>query len=385
MGGLTLRPIHPLARSVSQRPALPAELMMIRSLFLAGFALSITACAAAGGDTNALGTAATPGAGSTPASGAVPGAGNTPGTGATTGVGGTAATGSVPGTGGAVGVGGAAAWVPPAACTTPPAPVAPVGQQHGFGSRYWDCCKPSCSWTEKVDAKLPTNRTRACSIGNAPAVLDVNKYTEAPSGCGTDAANALYTCYDMNPWAPCATLSYGFAAVPAAGPPSCGKCFQLDFDGKSREQQNNPKYVDVGSQGLLGKTMIVLATNTGGDVGSGQFDLMIPGGGLGIYKDGCKRQWKVEPTNTALLGKDMGGFRALCDEKLGWDASQKPENHGQILACVRGMCSALFGADPAKADLLKGCMWYVEWFGAANNPTFNYKEVLCPAELKAKY
>jgi hypothetical protein len=32
------------------------------------------------------------------------------------------------------------------------------------------------------------------------------------------------------------------------------------------------------------------ATNTGGDVGVGQFDLLMPGGGVGLF-NGCQPQW----------------------------------------------------------------------------------------------
>ena len=37
-------------------------------------------------------------------------------------------------------------------------------------------------------------------------------------------------------------------------------------------------------------TYIVKATNTGGDVGVGQFDLLMPGGGVGLF-NGCQPQW----------------------------------------------------------------------------------------------
>lgn len=36
------------------------------------------------------------------------------------------------------------------------------------------------------------------------------------------------------------------------------------------------------STSIAGKKMIVQATNTGGDLSEGQFDLAIPGGGVGI-------------------------------------------------------------------------------------------------------
>lgn len=39
------------------------------------------------------------------------------------------------------------------------------------------------------------------------------------------------------------------------------------------------------STSIAGKKMIVQATNTGADLGEGQFDLAIPGGGVGICKE----------------------------------------------------------------------------------------------------
>lgn len=38
------------------------------------------------------------------------------------------------------------------------------------------------------------------------------------------------------------------------------------------------------STSIAGKKMIIQATNTGADLGEGQFDLAIPGGGVGICK-----------------------------------------------------------------------------------------------------
>jgi hypothetical protein len=38
------------------------------------------------------------------------------------------------------------------------------------------------------------------------------------------------------------------------------------------------------STSIAGKKMIVQATNTGGDLAQGQFDLAIPGGGVGICR-----------------------------------------------------------------------------------------------------
>ncbi len=177
-------------------------------------------------------------------------------------------------------------------------------------------------------------------------------------------------CYCHVPFAVCKNLAYGFAAVPA-GDDACGKCFQIQFDGGFRHGEPKPAHAL-----LKGKTMIVMASNIGHDVGGGQFDLMIPGGGLGAFRNGCARQWNVDVNNEALVGKGNGGFTSYCQQQVGWDAD--PED---IKVCVRSMCDNLFGKDPSLHDLWEGCIWYVEWMHAVDNPTFTYKEVKCPQEL----
>lgn len=64
-------------------------------------------------------------------------------------------------------------------------------------------------------------------------------------------------CSSQVPWAISATEAYGFAAV-SASESECCQCYQLTFTSE-----------------IVGKTMIVQATNTGGDVGSTQFDLAV--------------------------------------------------------------------------------------------------------------
>lgn len=84
-------------------------------------------------------------------------------------------------------------------------------------------------------------------------------------------------CADQSPWAVNSTLAYGFAAVNIAGGSEsswCSACYALKFT----------------SGNAKGKTLIVQATNTGGDLGSNQFDLAIPGGGVGIF-NGCTQEW----------------------------------------------------------------------------------------------
>jgi hypothetical protein len=255
-----------------------------------------------------------------------------------------------------------------------PAPIS--GGQKGWGSRYWDCCKPHCSWDENTP-----NLAANCDVNGdeIPCFVDSpnnNEYWSGTEGTksGCDADGIAYMCYSHVPFAMCENLAYGFAAVPSTED-SCGKCFQLDFDGGFEHGDPKPAH-----RLMQGKTMIVMASNIGHDVGGGQFDIMIPGGGLGAFTAGCEKQWNVDVNNEALVGKTFGGFTTTCQESLGWDAP--PET---IKSCVQDMCDTLFGDKPALNDLWEGCTWYVRWMNAVDNPTFSYQQVPCPKELEDLY
>ncbi|TIC91564.1 Endoglucanase-5 [Colletotrichum higginsianum] len=94
--------------------------------------------------------------------------------------------------------------------------------------------------------------------------------------------------------------------------------------------------------------MVVQSTNTGGDLGSNHFDIMMPGGGLGIF-DGC----------TSEFGFQFPGAR-----------------YGGVSS--RSECSFL----PAK--LQNGCQWRFDWFMNADNPSLSFTQVQCPSELVAR-
>lgn len=96
--------------------------------------------------------------------------------------------------------------------------------------------------------------------------------------------------------------------------------------------------------------MIVQATNTGGDLGSNQFDIAMPGGGVGIY-NGCTDEWGA-PTNG--WGAQYGGITSDSD------------------------CSTF------PAALQPGCNWRFGWFDGADNPTVDFEQVTCPAAITAK-
>ncbi|ELU42759.1 glycosyl hydrolase family 45 domain-containing protein [Rhizoctonia solani AG-1 IA] len=127
----------------------------------------------------------------------------------------------------------------------------------------------------------------------------------------------------FSPWAVNDSLSYGFAAVKLQGGAEstwCCQCYELTFT----------------SGPVSGKKMIVQTTNTGGDLGNNHFDLMIPGGGVGIFGQGCASQYGAPST--------------------GWGAQ-----YGGVSS--RSQCSQLPSA------LQAGCNWRFDWFQNADNPS----------------
>lgn len=170
-------------------------------------------------------------------------------------------------------------------------------------------------------------------------------------------------CHSMIPWAVNDNLSYGYVATSSGD--VCGRCFEVTFTGQGHYGN------DPGSTALNGKRMILQATNIGGDVGGGQFDILIPGGGVGAF-NACSSQWGVSNDE---LGVQYGGFLAACKNELGYNASLQ-----QYKSCVANRCNSVFNSR-GLTELYQGCMWFVDWFQAADNPNLRYKEVACPSEL----
>lgn len=126
----------------------------------------------------------------------------------------------------------------------------------GTTTRYWDCCKASCGWSKKATLATGSNPVSSCDISNNP-LTDYNAVSYCASSSGT-----AFMCGSQTPWAVSDTLSYGFAATTISGGTEaswCCACYQLTFT----------------SGPVAGKQMIVQATNTGGDLGSNQFDLAV--------------------------------------------------------------------------------------------------------------
>ena len=226
----------------------------------------------------------------------------------------------------------------------------------GFASRYWDCCKPSCSWAENAGG----NPARQCDASMNP-INDASAKSMCEGGPST-------TCLDQIPIVVNENLAYAFGASPGGGPNACGKSFQLTFtgEGKYETKLNHKK--------LAGKKLIVMSSNIGYDVSGGQFDIMIPGGGVGLF-NGCAQ---ILGNN---LGKTYGGFLSDCEDEVGWNGSDE-EIYEKRKSCLTQKCNSAFGG---KNQALQGCLFLANWMEAAGNPLHNYEEVACPDQLKSKY
>jgi len=220
-------------------------------------------------------------------------------------------------------------------------------------TRYWDSCKPSCAWTANASGS-PNGAAMTCSVSGSK-LSDQNAKNACESG-GTG-----YTCANQFPWAVNNDLAYGFAASHSNG--DCGKCFLLQFTSNG----------EGGMSGTIsGKKMVVMISNIGGDVGGDQYDIMIPGGGVGLYNAFSSQISSNGGPGSPSLGQQYGGFRATC---------------GNNVSCIRDMCTAAFGSGSSgvRGDFMKGCEWYINWFGISNNPTVLSKQITCPPELVSKY
>jgi hypothetical protein len=291
--------------------------------------------AAAGGQAGTTSTGGATGTGGMTATGGVTGTGGMLATGGTKGSGGSAGAGGMAGTGGTTGTGGSAGG----GGTVMHPPMITNGT-NGLAARYWDCCKPSCGWTTNV------------SVGNPMMSCDSNdnslgsNYT-AVSACTNPSAGTAYMCSSAVPWSLDDTLSYGYAAAGFG----CGQCYQLQFTGTNAMSGQN-----TGTPALIGKTMIVQIINSG-SYPAGQFQLLIPGGGVGAFT-ACATQW-----NATDLGSQYGGWLTECSGSA---------------SCVMQKCQATFSNKP---DLMAGCNWFLGWFGASNDPDLVYQRIACPAGL----
>ena len=151
-------------------------------------------------------------------------------------------------------------------------------------------------------------------------------------------------CWSGVPWQVGPNLSYGFAAA-SGGNYRCGRCYQLQFSGSGHNGQKNS---------LNGKMMIVQVINNGG-VAQNQFDLLIPGGGVGAFE-----RLREPVGSSSRLGRRYGGFLAGCNGNTN---------------CVRAKCQQIFANKPELLAAATG-----SWVGSAAQTTqHGGKQITCPS------
>jgi hypothetical protein len=226
---------------------------------------------------------------------------------------------------------------------------------NGWLSRYWDGCKPSCSWSGKQ--YNGQGQCKECNQQN-------QKITTSDQNRSSCDGGTSYTCWDMSPWAVDANTAYGFAAAHRDN--QCGTCWELTFDGGFQHGGAGATH-----QALKGKKLTVMISNIGGDVNGNQLDFLVPGGGLGQF-DSFSGQIGV---SKSALGETYGGLLAALGNPTAIPGAQTQ---------LKGKCADVFGGS-GKEWLKAGCDFYADWMMAANNPTYSAKSVTCPAALADRW
>lgn len=237
----------------------------------------------------------------------------------------------------------------------------PTGNESGdrvWLSRYWDGCKPSCGWTANSN---PT--AHSCSNGGTTRLSGFDDKSVLENGPAS-------TCLDQSPRV-IGNIAYAYAASHTNG--DCGKCYLLEFDGGSNDTPNER------SRALIGKKMVIMISNIGGDVGNKgkQFDVMIPGGGVGYYDLGqCIKSGNSPLYQPFLRSERYGGYLTDC----GGAKEDGAPSTATIKSCITQKCNSISNSD-AKA----GCLFMANWYEAANNPTAKYTRIVCPTELTSRF
>lgn len=202
---------------------------------------------------------------------------------------------------------------------------------NGHATRYWDCCRISESYSNKAAGGYKKGPAKTClKDGVTP-----NTNPNAVSGC--NGGNA-FACNDMQPWVSTqhSNIAYTFSSRNATDEAAYAcSCYEVKL--------------------ANGKTMVTQVTNVGYDVGSNQFDVAIPGGGVGAF-NGCTAQWNAP--------KDGWGART--------GGIQNAAECGQLPSQLQAGCRFRFS-------------WFTPTSSSDSNPQItSHRRIRCPAALTDK-
>ena len=224
-------------------------------------------------------------------------------------------------------------------------------------THYWDCCKPSCAWNDKSGDYQVWSCDNTGENERDGGEGDANK-----SIC---EGGSVGMCKRQMPWIGDGNngednVLYGYVANSGDGV-GCGKCYELEF---SNARNISKAYVMV--------------TN-GGDSSSGNFDLLVPGGGFGEF-NGCTDYGGWDEAELANCSDDTTTTNVKnCSEYGGfWTIEQCASTFPDDDAARKSCENVLFGVFPQKGCNLDpdGIPQYMPDLYISNKTN-----ITCPSEL----
>jgi hypothetical protein len=213
------------------------------------------------------------------------------------------------------------------------------GTNPPFMTHYWDCCKPTCARAKDITGKQCTSCTPDLHY-NDPS-LDPSQDNPDTNICAKQGENRSM-CKAQIPWIEDRIL-YGYGAVSGVTP-NCGDCYEIEFNGA--------RNIDKA---------IIMITN-GGDSGTENVDLAVPGGGFGQFngclKDGngedLNSEWNVNEACKRYNCIEYGGFtdQKQCDIAFKNDEIAKKACN-DVLFGVFGQMGCNIGNFPANVSIKK--------------------------------
>ena len=223
------------------------------------------------------------------------------------------------------------------------------GQNLAKTTRFFDGCKPTCAWSGNIRGDTTLGPVFTCSNQFEDGVQVVNDDPNLKSVCGGGGSGpgAAYTCVDRSPFTSNGQM-YAFAASNSR----CCECYELTFLASSVDGEGNVCSGCSSYSGELeGETLVVQVINSGGDLSPTQFDLMIPGGGMGIFN--------------GLVGNPPNGPPLFPQSSY----SDWGQRYGGVSS--REQCFQL------PASVVPGCLWRFDDFKGADNPGVSFRKVKC--------
>jgi hypothetical protein len=213
------------------------------------------------------------------------------------------------------------------------------GTNPPFMTHYWDCCKPTCARAKGITGKQCTSCTPESNYNNPS--LDPSQDNPDTNICAKQGENRSM-CKAQIPWIEDRIL-YGYGAVSGVTP-NCGDCYEIEF--------NEARNIDKA---------IIMITN-GGDSGTENVDLAVPGGGFGQFngclKDGngedLNSEWNVNEACKSYNCIEYGGFtnQKQCDIAFKNDTIAKKACN-DVLFGVFGQMGCNIGTFPANVSIKK--------------------------------